>query len=272
MGVPLVCPGCSGSVQVADVHEGKEVQCAECRTIGVVRVDQAGAARLVVAEAAVAAANPEASCAACGERLAPGERFCPKCGAGVSAAGEVLRQRRVKAVASRTRRAAGAGRKKAMTASRWILVLSILFTIGGTVLGIMAQRNAAQALQNLEGMADDEPYPEEIAGKVYTAGELREKIRAEPLLIFVTNYGLAIVMFGLFLWSRRAPLPAIVTALCVYLVIQALGAVVDPDTALKGILIKILVICALLSGIKGALAARAEARSEEERAEGAASA
>ncbi|MBI4879672.1 MAG: zinc ribbon domain-containing protein, partial [Planctomycetes bacterium] len=173
MDAPLTCPGCSGRLAISDVHDGKRVQCAECRTIGIVRVDQGGAARLEPEGAAVAAAEPGRRCASCGEGLAPGERFCPKCGAGASSAGEAPRKDRVTPARSREGRAAGAGRKKARAASRWILILSILFTIGGTVLGIMTKSTAAQALQNLEGMADDEPYPEEIGGKAYTVGELR---------------------------------------------------------------------------------------------------
>ena len=110
-------------------------------------------------------------------------------------------------------------RKSIKTASRWILALCMIFIVMGTIMGLLKQGD-------------------------------------ERLIIFISNYFLAVVMLVLFFWGRRSPYPAIVTALCIYLVIMALNALVDPTTLIQGIIWKVFILGAFLNGIKSAKVTR----------------
>ena len=69
------------------------------------------------------------------------------------------------------------------------------------------------------------------------------------------------IMIGLFFWGRKAPLPAIITALCVYLVVIVVNAVIDPSTIVQGIVLKVFFFLAMIAGIKAALVEQAMQRS-----------
>lgn len=146
--------------------------------------------------------------------------------------------------------------KKINRAAKWILALSILFIIFGTIFGFMQKSEAEKAKNNLAQFEDSFVIDEPINGKKYTVGELKDKIDQEVLWVFLTNYFLAVVMFGLYRWAKKSPFPAIVTALCVYLAVIVLNAIIDPLTIVQGIIIKIIFISALIAGIKSSLATR----------------
>jgi hypothetical protein len=145
---------------------------------------------------------------------------------------------------------------KIRKASNWILAISIMFIIFGTILGFMQKSVAEDAQSNLSQYEESHVWETPVNGKKYTVGELRTQINREVTSVFITNYFLAAVMFGLFLWARRAPFPAMVTALCVYLAVIVLNGIIDPKTLIQGIIIKIIFISALVAGIKASLVAR----------------
>ena len=120
----------------------------------------------------------------------------------------------------------------------------------------MQKSEAEKAKENLAKFEDSFIIEKPLNGKIYTIGELKTKIDQEVLLVFLTNYFLAIVMFGLYLWARKSPFPAMVTALCVYLAVIVLNAIISPITIIQGIIIKIIFITALIAGIKSSLATR----------------
>ncbi len=70
------------------------------------------------------------------------------------------------------------------------------------------------------------------------------------------NLFLALVMLGLWIWSKRATLPAIITALGIYVAVIIASALYDPATLAQGIVLKVLVIAALAKGVQSTLAAR----------------
>jgi hypothetical protein len=57
------------------------------------------------------------------------------------------------------------------------------------------------------------------------------------------------------IWSKKKPLAAIVTGFIIYMLILILDALVDPKTILQGLILKIIVIGAFVTGIKGAIEA-----------------
>jgi hypothetical protein len=102
--------------------------------------------------------------------------------------------------------------------------------------------------------AEEESF--QVGDKIYTASELRSAVKAEPVHALVVNLVLAAIMGVLWLWARRAPLPAIAGARAVFVVVQVVSAVVEPTTIYRGIIIKVIALLALGKGLRAALAAR----------------
>jgi predicted nucleic acid-binding Zn ribbon protein len=177
------------------------------------------------------------TCPSCHEQMPAEDKFCSFCGK----TAVVLTEKE---------------KKKIRKASKWILAISIMFIFFGTILGFVQKSTADKAIRNLAQYEESDIWETPINGKKYTVGELRTQIDREVILVFGTNYFLAAIMFGLYLYSRKAPFPAMVTALCVYLAVIVLNSIIDPATIIQGIIIKIIFISALIAGIKTSLVAR----------------
>jgi hypothetical protein len=146
--------------------------------------------------------------------------------------------------------------KRVREGAKWVGLLAILFAVSGPIMFAMTEMDSAKALANLAPFQDNEEL-RPIDGKVYTAGQLRRSVQREPSQVLLVNAVLAVLLGGLWLWARRAPLPAIACALALYVVVQVVSVVLDPSSIAKGIVIKVLALVALYSGFKAALAARA---------------
>lgn len=169
--------------------------------------------------------------------------------------------------ARRPRRGAGrhATRTRAgstRSAGNWVLAIAILQLVFGVYFGMQHQKEADAALQELAAFADDMQL--EIDGAMQTVAELRRDVERERLQAFVVPIGLGVVFFGLFLWARRSALPALCTALALYVTVHAVDALADPTQIGRGIVLKVLCIAALASGIKSALQQRAIDQREAE--------
>jgi hypothetical protein len=148
------------------------------------------------------------------------------------------------------------------SAARWVLIVGILFAMSGTYFGFQMQQAAKEARQGLAAW-EDEDFIRLEDGTESTVGELRAAIDDQVLFAFGINYLLAAIMVGLFIWARRAAFPAILTAFCVYVVVQVGNAMVDPSTIGKGLLLKGIVIIILLAGLRAALVESAARRHAE---------
>ena len=146
--------------------------------------------------------------------------------------------------------------KQVRAGAKWVGVLAILFAVSAPIMFAMQETETSKAMTNLAQFQDDEVL-QPINGKVYTAGELRRLVEREPYQVLVVNGILAVLMGVLWLWARRAPLPAIACALALYLVVQVVSAILDPSSIVKGIIIKLFAFVTLYKGFKAALAARA---------------
>jgi hypothetical protein len=144
-------------------------------------------------------------------------------------------------------------------ASKWVGVLALLFAFSAPLVYAMQASDMEKGLKNLEAFGDDEAL-QPIGGKTYTAGELRRQLAREALLGPALNLALAVMMGALWMWARRAPLPAIACALGLFVAVQVGSALYDPTSIIKGILIKVIALWALGKGLRAALAARAQMR------------
>lgn len=189
-------------------------------------------------------------CGACGKPLRGGDEFCEACGAKIT--DELKAARRARLEASDASFAQHTKRVK--SAQSTIAVLSVLFVLGGAVLFFIAQSQADKALAQLGGAGDSEPLVEAIAGAT-TVGELRAALAREPYQVLGLNLFLAVVMLVLWIWSKRALLPAIISAFGIYIAVILASALHDPKTLAQGVFVKIIVVVALIKGIQSALAA-----------------
>jgi hypothetical protein len=191
-------------------------------------------------------------CGACPDKLRIGDRFCPGCGRPVTDEDRAALQARLE---SSDYQAYERG-LKVKNASKWIGVLAIIFAISGVVMFFIKQAQADSALTHLSGFADDEQLAP-INGKSYTASELRAEVAREPYQVLLVNVILGVLMGGLWLWSRKAALPAIICAIGLFVVVTIGSALAEPESIIKGWLIKIVAIAMLSKGLKAALESRA---------------
>jgi hypothetical protein len=71
----------------------------------------------------------------------------------------------------------------------------------------------------------------------------------EQTATLVVMFVLAAAFFGIWLWARRMPFPALLTALVLFVAVHALDAIFDPATILRGLLMKIVVIAGLVTAL-----------------------
>jgi hypothetical protein len=178
-------------------------------------------------------------CPACKAEIQLLDEYCAKCGHALGTPARFLHRHSVQGA----------------TSAIWFL--AALFTIFGVVMFFMMRDPTQAALANLAQFGDQEVL-EPIDGVSYTAGELRAQIMWERRGVLVVNLILAAIMVVLAWWSKRKALPAILIATAIFVVVQVAGAIADPATLMKGIILKAVVIAVLFKGIKGAISAADE--------------
>ncbi|MBK9385409.1 MAG: zinc ribbon domain-containing protein [Planctomycetes bacterium] len=276
----LACPTCAHAIQVSDELVGRVARCRGCQSRLAIRRDEGGTLALVLAAAPALAPQPRspaaghstsAPCPACGAALQTSDTFCSGCGAPVSAESRMAIEARA-AEAERLARRRGARQKveksdrtrRVRRAAKVILWLGIMFCLGGLALGFLTKREAEKAREALSESYEPEEVIE-IEGEEWVVRDLLAQIDLEVALVFGIHFGLAALMFGLYFWARRAPLPATITALSVYLVVQVGSAIVEPKSLLQGLLFKAIAVAFLIGGIRAALAERAAEAADERR-------
>jgi len=189
-----------------------------------------------------------APCGECGKSVCSGDEFCEACGGKVS-------PELKKALSDRFEAShidfAGHGKSAQST----IGGLSVLFALGGVAFFFITKSNNGDALAKLTGVGDGELLAQAVAG-ASTVGELRGALEREPYQILGLNLFLALAMLVLWMWSKRSLLPAIITALGIYVAVIVAGALYEPKSLLQGVIVKVVVILALAKGVRAALASR----------------
>lgn len=164
-------------------------------------------------------------------------------------------------VRGRGRHAAAARANNTKNAGRWVLAIAILQVVFGVIFGISNSREADRTLQRFANSPADEVYEHE--GEQYTIAELRVAIEKERLQVFVVPIGLGVLFVALYVWSRKSPVPAIGSALGLFVTVHAVEAVLDPVSLARGVIFKVLCVIGLARGVKSALEERAIANQLE---------
>lgn len=66
-------------------------------------------------------------------------------------------------------------------------------------------------------------------------------------------YGIGIVFFGLYFWSRKSPFPAVVAGLIIFITVHLIDGIVDPNQIYKGLIMKVIVLIFLIKGVSAGL-------------------
>lgn len=187
-------------------------------------------------------------CLKCNQLNSPEDPFCTSCGSRILSPEE--NESELKENQEFITRLNTEARKSA----RGILILGILFAISGTIMGFMNKKNTDDALKLVSNMKPSQII--DIGGKSLTVKEVRRKIKFEFYQVFIVNYFLSAVMFGLWFWARKNLFPAMVSALAIFLAVNVFNAAIDPSSIYKGIIIKIIIIIVFANGISKALKVR----------------
>jgi hypothetical protein len=151
------------------------------------------------------------------------------------------------------------GSRRVRRGATWIGVLAVVYAIGAPFNAAMQMVRGDRALGKLSGLKDTATL-RPIDGHVYTVAEYRHKVETAPMTNFVTGLVVACLMGLLWRWARRAPLPALVAALVLFVAVQIMSAVVDPGSIATGVVVKVLALVALVQGLRATLQERAAAR------------
>lgn len=262
------CPACQQTIEVHEALVGRVARCRGCqRRFAITNNPDHG-----VGEEALDLAL--APCAGCGTAAAAADQFCTGCGTSLTApTSEVVARQRETEQRSLRRRTAVQRMKHSdldrtvRRASDWILWVGALFCVFGLIYGTISSKNANEARQMLDREYDSDDILELEDGSLTTVQELKASADLEVMVAFGVNLGLGAIFFALYFWSKRAPLPAAIMALCIYLVVQAGQAILDPTTLYQGLLFKVFFVIALGAGIQAALQQQAAQRAEEQRLE-----
>jgi hypothetical protein len=72
------------------------------------------------------------------------------------------------------------------------------------------------------------------------------------IIAFCIDAGIGAIFLGLSLWSRKKPVTAFLTALIFYIAVMLIMVILDPSSIIKGIIIKVLFIIALIKAYQDA--------------------
>jgi hypothetical protein len=274
------CSGCASLLRISE-GDGDAFRLTPIASASAAEAPEGAAAPEGTAAvgAAPAAMRP---CPACGADGWSSDTFCQQCGANISeaAASAARRADNVERTLARQRqRRQRDNQSKVAKASLWLFVLFVVFVAGGTYYGFAEKGRAQrlregieareQARQSIEKMLLDNPdLPAEsrrhfdksirdLVGPVYDYDALRAEIDFRVLLAFGLNYLLGFIMLALYIWARSAPLPAMLTGMCTYLVVLVADGVLQPENIFRGLLLKCVIVGALLGGVRAAMKQRA---------------
>jgi Zn-finger nucleic acid-binding protein len=282
----LSCPQCRALLRASSLQIGRAQCCPKCRSsvVVVAEGDGAMALRRIVEEPVRAPAEDErhralaqidmgqahVRCPACGDDILGSDRFCPACGAELT--GELREEIETRAwrgamrawgQGARQRRRKSVRRRRVLRASNLLLWLAMLVLLQGTfrmVWGHFEMEHARRAIRQ-ESTVEDLTLEN---GETVTREELLAALEQLYWIDALTPLLFAGLLFGMYAWSRRAALPATVTALCLLLVLWLASALIEPRTIFHGLLVKVIALTFLMGGIRAAVVERSERAAHEE--------
>lgn len=91
-----------------------------------------------------------------------------------------------------------------------------------------------------------------VVDSVMLAAQWNATTSLEATITIVLDVIFLAAFIGLGLWSKRKPYAALLTGLILFCAIQLLAMIGDPANIYRGVILKVVVVVALVSGIKKA--------------------
>lgn len=196
------------------------------------------------------------SCVQCSAPLDPSENFCPKCGLKMRATVEEQKAARDRISAFQEDQQ---HLRKIRSGRGWILAVSILTLLWGTVYHFINKRKTEEEIGKVESQlagataeqkAEFDRRVKQNAGMTWEQAKRHD--RGQVTLLLVVNLFLTAVYFGMWLWAKSNPFPAALISLIIFMTVLVIGIIIDPSNAHKGLLVNILVIAGLGSAVSAA--------------------
>jgi hypothetical protein len=175
-----------------------------------------------------------------------GETFCARCG--YQRRGEASAQRSVgQQIGAKYAKQTYQGKMKSGRTT--ILVCGILFTLGTVVLHFMLQSELGKAEAQIRLAKGNAQYDQDAVAE---AEKELAKGAGMARLVVIAHGVLAATFYGLWGWAKSRPLPATLAALILFIAVQLIGAALEPESIVKGILVKVLILVALIGAVNAA--------------------
>ena len=129
--------------------------------------------------------------------------------------------------------------------------MAAMFAFSGLAFFGVGYGESRAALDTLSQADPSTTYP--LGDEMVTRDALASQVQFEMYSPLLVNLGLAAAMVGLAFWSRRAPLPALMTGAGIYAVVVVTNALISPATLGQGIIVKIIIVSFLWRAIQAAL-------------------
>jgi len=133
-------------------------------------------------------------------------------------------------------------------------VLAILYGAGAIGFGLLAKVGVDSELSALAVQGEKTPIQVQEDGRTTTVGEYRKELYSSLMVFVGMNLGLSAAFFVCFFITKQNPVRGTVAAFGIFILVIAIGAVLDPTSVWKGIIIKVFAVIALSGGMRSAFA------------------
>lgn len=185
-------------------------------------------------------------CPKCRAAVEKGEKFCNQCGAKIPTRAD--RVRAMNRNRERQENLKNVNRGRAI-----MLIVAVLTLLGGIVSYFAGMSEVDKQLQvadeTFAGMtaAERDAQLEESMGLTWQ--EVVDQDRGRVKLQAAIMVALAVIFLGLWWWAQTNAFGAALTALLLYATVTLVSALVEPESLLKGIIIKGLIVIGLFSAV-----------------------
>lgn len=203
------------------------------------------------------------ACPRCAATVVAGERFCAACGGAISIGDDGTVRALAPAAAAPSadeRWLAREAEAKLATARKWLLAVAIITLVSGVIFYAIQSsevesqiRDAAQATGHMSPEARDAAFKAEIG---MTWDEAISHDRGMVKMLLAINIALAVLYFVMWIWAKKNPYAAAITALLLFVTTIVATAALEPESLGKGIIVKIFFTAALIKAISAGSEAR----------------
>lgn len=185
-------------------------------------------------------------CPKCRGLVAKGEKFCSACGAKMISRADRIRAANRSKERQETLQTLNRGR-------RWMLIVAVLTLFGSVFSYFAGMSELDKQIRDAEaGFVGMKPADRDAALRRETGmswEELVDHDRGQVKLQAVILGALGAIFMGLWWWAQTNAFAAALIALLLYISAMLVGAMVDPSSLLKGIIVKGLIVVALFSAV-----------------------